>query len=130
MSLRTPLGRVRGLGSAKDGTHHWWMQRVTAVALILLTVWFVASLVALVGADYAVVRDWIGNPVVAVLLSLFIGTSLYHFKLGLQVVIEDYIHHEGLKIAAQLAVTFFSVVVAAVSIFAVLKIAFQATGQA
>lgn len=124
MSLRTPLGRVRGLGSAKDGTHHWWMQRVTAVALVPLTVWFVASLVALVGADHDTAVAWIGQPVVAVLLILFLFTSLYHLKLGAQVIVEDYVHHEGVKVASQMAVTFGCIVVGALSIFAVLKIAF------
>lgn len=124
MSLRTPLGRVRGLGSAKDGTHHFWVQRVTAIALIPLSVWLVASLVALVGADYSVAREWVASPLVAVLLILFIATGLYHFKLGLQVVIEDYVHHHGLKIAALLANTFFAVLVGAYCAFAVLKIAF------
>jgi succinate dehydrogenase / fumarate reductase membrane anchor subunit len=124
MSLRTPLGRVRGLGSAKDGTHHWWMQRVTAVALVPLTIWFVASLVALVGADYDTVVAWIGQPVVAVLLILFLFTGFYHLKLGLQVVIEDYVHSEGAKVACQMAVTFGCILVGALSLFAVLKIAF------
>lgn len=125
MSLRTPLGRVRGLGSAKDGTHHWLLQRVTAVALIPLTVWIVASFVALVGADYETVREWMALPLVAVLFILFIATGLYHLKLGLQVVIEDYVHGEGLKIVSQMAVSFACVLVGAASIFAILKIAFQ-----
>lgn len=124
MSLRTPLGRVRGLGSAKDGTHHWWMQRVTAVALVPLTVWFVASLVALAGADYETAVAWIGQPVVAVLLILFLFTGFYHLKLGVQVIVEDYVHHEGAKVASQMAVIFGCIVVGALSIFAVLKIAF------
>lgn len=125
MSLRTALGRVRGLGSAKGGTHHWWMQRVTAIALIPLTVWIVASFVAMTGADYETVRAWMAMPLVAILFILFIATGLYHLKLGLQVVIEDYVHSEGLKLASQMALTFACVLVAAASIFAVLKIAFQ-----
>ncbi|MDA5192736.1 succinate dehydrogenase, hydrophobic membrane anchor protein [Govanella unica] len=125
MSLRTALGRVRGLGSAKDGTHHWWMQRVTAVALIPLTVWIVASLVALVGADYETVRTWMAMPLVAILFILFLATGLYHLRLGIQVVIEDYVHSEGVKIVSMMALTFACVLVAAASIFAVLKIAFQ-----
>ena len=125
MNMKTPLGAVRGLGSAKNGTHHWWMQRLTAVALIPLAVWFVASLVGLVGADFETARTWAAIPVVAIFLILFVVTSLYHFKLGLQVVIEDYVHHEGLKIASQMAVTFASILIAAASVFAVLKIAFQ-----
>lgn len=125
VSLRTPLSRVRGLGSAKSGTHHWWLQRVTAVALIPLTVWIVASFIALVGADYEVARAWVANPIVAVLLLLFIITSFYHLKLGGQVVIEDYVHHTGLRLASNIALTFFCFIAGAVSVFAVLKIAFQ-----
>lgn len=89
---RTPLARARGLGSAKDGVRHWWVQRLTAVALIPLVVWFAISLVMLSGADYAVVRAWIGAPLVMVLLILTIGIGLHHAQLGLQVVWEDYTH--------------------------------------
>lgn len=125
MSLRTPLGKVRGLGSAKDGTHHWWMQRVTAVALIPLSVWFVASLIGLVGADYETARAWLQQPLVAVLMILFIAVALYHLKLGLQVVIEDYVHSEGRKIAALMITSFACVLIGAATIFALLQIAFQ-----
>ncbi|RMF11888.1 MAG: succinate dehydrogenase, hydrophobic membrane anchor protein [Alphaproteobacteria bacterium] len=124
MSMRTPLGRVRGLGSARNGTHHWWLQRVTAVALVPLTVWFVASIVGLVGADYETVTLWVAQPLVAVLLILFLLTGFYHLKLGLQVVVEDYVHHEGAKVATQMLITFGCFLVGALSIFAVLKIAF------
>jgi succinate dehydrogenase / fumarate reductase membrane anchor subunit len=88
--FRSPLSRARGLGSAKEGVHHWWMQRVTAIALIPLVVWFAISLVMLTGADFAVVRAWIGSPLVMVLLTLTIVVGLYHGQLGLQVVWEDY----------------------------------------
>ncbi|HEY8352235.1 MAG TPA: succinate dehydrogenase, hydrophobic membrane anchor protein [Sphingomonadales bacterium] len=124
-NLRTPLALVRGLGSAKDGSHHWWVQRVTAVALIPLTLWFVASIAAMTGADYETVRAWIANPVVAVLLLLTIVATFYHLKLGIQVVLEDYVHHMGLRVASQLAVTFACFAVGAAAAFAVLKIAFQ-----
>ena len=87
---RTPLARARGLGSAKEGVHHWWMQRLTAIALIPLVVWFAVSLVMLSGADYSVVRAWIGSPLVMVLLILTIAIGLHHGQLGLQVVLEDY----------------------------------------
>ena len=87
---RTPLARARGLGSAKDGVGHWWMQRLTAIALIPLVVWFAVSLVMLSGADYATVRAWIGSPLVMVLLILVIGIGLHHGQLGMQVVLEDY----------------------------------------
>src|ERR1700754_2057611 len=87
---RSPLSRARGLGSAKDGLHHWWIQRLTAIALIPLVVWFLISLVMLSGADYPVVRAWIGSPLVMVMLILPVGGGLHHGQLGLQVVWEDY----------------------------------------
>ncbi|WP_138380991.1 succinate dehydrogenase, hydrophobic membrane anchor protein [Luteithermobacter gelatinilyticus] len=123
MSLRTPLGKVRGLGSAKSGTHHWWMQKVSAVALIPLTVWFVASIVQMTGADYEMAVSWLSSPIPAVLMILFISTALYHLKLGLQVIVEDYVHTEGLKLACQMAITFGCVLVAVAAIFSVLKVA-------
>jgi succinate dehydrogenase / fumarate reductase membrane anchor subunit len=123
MSLRSPLGRARGLGSAKDGTHHFWVQRVSAVALIPLALWLVFSLASLPGAAYAQVHWWVGYPAVAVTLVLFIAAALYHSMLGVQVVIEDYVGHEGMKITALLLSKFFHFAVAAASIFAVLKIA-------
>ena len=124
MSMRTPLGKVRGLGSAKEGTEHWWMQRLTAIALVPLTIWFVVSLVALIDAGHATMVAWIQNPFSAALLVLFLGTGFYHLKLGVQVVIEDYVHAEGLKTASLVALTFACWLVALVSIISVLKIAF------
>ncbi len=123
MSLRTPVGRARGLGSAKDGLHHWWVQRVTSVALIPLTIWFVASVVGLAGADHAAVADWIGNPVVAVLMVLLVIAALHHAQLGMQVVYEDYIHTHWLRITADVGTKLASLVLAAATIFAILKIA-------
>lgn len=123
MSLRSPLGRARGLGSATDGTHHFWVQRVSAVALIPLTLWFVFSIASLPGASYEQVQWWVGYPAVAVTLVLFIAAALYHSMLGVQVVIEDYVGSEGMKITALLLSKFFHFAVAAASIFAVLKIA-------
>ena len=123
MSLRTPVARARGLGSAKDGLHHWWVQRVSAVALIPLTIWFVASIVGLAGADHAAVAAWIGNPVVAVLMVLLVVAALYHAQLGMQVVYEDYIHTHWLKITADVGTKLVSLVLGAGTIFAVLKIA-------
>lgn len=123
MSLRSPLGRARGLGSAKDGTHHFWVQRVSAVALIPLALWFVFSLANLPDASFEQVRWWIAYPAVAVTLVLFIATALYHSMLGVQVVIEDYVGGEGAKLVALLLSKFFHFAVAAASIFAVLKIA-------
>jgi succinate dehydrogenase / fumarate reductase membrane anchor subunit len=102
-SLRSPLGHVRGLGSAKDGTAHWWAQRVTAIALVPLSIWFVAIVVRYAGAPWDVQTKWMGAPFNAALLLLLVAAVLYHAVLGMQVVIEDYVHHEGLKIASLLA---------------------------
>jgi len=123
MSLRTDLGRVRGLGSAKQGAAHWWAQRVTAVALVPLVLWLVASLAAHTGADVAAVRAWIARPAVAVTLVLLIGVTFHHAQLGLQVVIEDYVHTECVKVASIVLVKFAAVALAATGIFSVLKIA-------
>ena len=123
-SMRTPIGRVRGLGSAKSGMHHWWMQRVTAVALIPLTLWFVASLISLAGAGYAETVAWLGSPIVAVLMIALIIATFYHAALGLQVVIEDYVHHEGVKLVLLLGVKLLSFFLAIAALFAVLKLAF------
>lgn len=124
MSLRSPLGRARGLGSAKSGTQHWWSQRLTAVALVPLIIWFVISMVAATGSDYASARDFIGSPVSAVLLILLIVTTFHHAQLGLQVVIEDYVHTKSVEIALLLAVKGAAIVLAVAAIFAVLSIAF------
>ncbi|RMD61213.1 MAG: succinate dehydrogenase, hydrophobic membrane anchor protein [Alphaproteobacteria bacterium] len=126
MSLRSPFGRVKGLGAAHEGVHHWWAQRLSALALIPLTVWFVVSLVSLSGADYATVRAWMGSPVVAGLLILLIVTVFYHAALGLQVVIEDYVHTEATKIAALLAVKAAAAVLALSGVLAVLDVLFGA----
>lgn len=122
--LRTPLSRARGLGSAKDGLHHWWVQRLTAVALIPLVVWFAVSLVMLSGADYDAARAWIGSPVVMVLLILTIVIGLHHAQLGMQVVIEDYVHSEGLKLASIIAVRFIAVFFGLAATVAILRIGF------
>ena len=98
MSFKSPMGRARGLGSAKEGTQHWWHQRVTAIALILLSGWFVISLIAMAGASYEEAHAWIGHPLVAGLLLLTISFMFYHLKLGLQVVIEDYVHGDMVKL--------------------------------
>ena len=124
MSLRSPISRVTGLGTAKEGAGHWWSQRVTSLALLLLGLWFVASLLRLPNFGYEPVTTWIAMPLNAVLLLLLIGTLVYHSQLGVQVVVEDYVHPHGLKIATMLLLTFAHVVVAALAIFAVLRIAF------
>ena len=123
--MRTSLGRVRGLGSAKDGTAHWWAQRVSAVALVPLCLWFVVSFVGLAASEHAAVVAWLRSPVVAVLLILLIGTVFYHAWLGLQVVVEDYVHAEGLKLASLLLIKFTVVVLAAAAVFAVLRVALR-----
>lgn len=123
MSLRSPLSRARGLGSAKEGVHHFWVQRVSAIALVPLTLWFVFSLARFAGSDFAVVQHWVAAPSVAVTLVLFLATMLYHSALGVQVVIEDYVSHEGNRIVTLLLSKFVHAIVAAASIFAVLKVA-------
>ena len=123
-SLRSDLGRVRGLGSAKDGTHHWWGQRVTAIALVPLTVWFVVSVIGLAGAPLPALKAWVASPVVAVLLIALIVATFQHARLGVQVVIEDYVHNEVVKIASLLAVNGASALFGAFGVVAVLKIAF------
>ena len=122
--LRTPLSRARGLGSAKEGVHHFWAQRVTAVALIPLVAWFAISLIMMSGADYAVVRAWIGSPVVMVLLTLTIVIGLHHGQLGMQVVIEDYVHNDGVKLALIVLMRFIAVLFGLAGIVAVLRIGF------
>ena len=122
--LRTPLSRARGLGSAKEGVHHFWAQRITAVALIPLVAWFAISLIMMSGADYAVVRAWIGSPAVMVLLTLTIVIGLHHAQLGMQVVIEDYVHNEGLKLASIVAIRFIAVFFGLAATVAILRIGF------
>jgi succinate dehydrogenase / fumarate reductase membrane anchor subunit len=122
--FNTPLSKVRGLGSAKDGTHHWWVQRVTAVANIPLILFVVISFVGNAGKGHADWVAWLKQPVVSVLMILFIMNVVYHMRLGLQVVIEDYVHSHGLKVASLLLITFACVLIAALSIFSVLRIAF------
>ena len=124
MQFRSPLGKARGLGSAKDGTHHWWMQRLTALALIPLAIWFVANVVSLSGQDHAAIAAWVKNPVSATLLVVLVAATFHHAQLGLQVVIEDYVHREGLKLGAIIAVKFAAVVLAGIGIISVLRIAF------
>ena len=125
MKFRTPLARVRGLGSAKSGTHHWWLQRLTAVALVPLSLWFVASLIAAATADYATVIAWLHSPLVAGLCCALIVAVFYHGQLGLQVVLEDYVHTEWLKLTSIVLANFLSLLLAAVCLFAVLSIAFE-----
>ncbi len=124
MSYRTPLGRVRGLGSAKEGTAHWWAQRLTAIALVPLILWFVISILSMVGADHAAVKAWMAQPLPAVLTVLLIVATFHHAQLGLQVVVEDYVHNEAAKLTLIIAIKFAAVALAALAVFAVLKLAF------
>lgn len=122
MSYQSPIGRARGLGSAGDGTEHWWVQRMTAVALVPLCVWFVFSLTCVAGSELPVVIDWISQPFSAIMLILFISTALYHSQLGLQVVIEDYVGG-ATKVVTMALMKFAHVALAVAALFAILKIA-------
>ncbi len=123
MSLRAPLQRVRGHGSAKEGVEHWWMQRLTAIALVPLTIWIVASLAFLAGASHAEMSAWIAHPGVGIFLVLLIVAVFYHAKLGMQVVIEDYVHAKPVKVTCLIANSFGAIFLAAICIYSVLKIA-------
>ncbi|MFZ1828140.1 MAG: succinate dehydrogenase, hydrophobic membrane anchor protein [Candidatus Competibacteraceae bacterium] len=123
MSIRTPLGFVRGLGTAKDGTHHWWMQRVTSIALVPLILWFVISLLSVSHADYETFQRWLSHPVNAGLMVALLATMFYHAHLGMQVIYEDYVRPESRKFIAVLATQFILFLLGAISIVAVLKIA-------
>ena len=124
MSMQSPLGRVRGLGSAKNGTHHWWMQRVTAVALVPLVVWFAIAMIGLTSAPYETAVSWMRSPFNAIMMVLLIIATFHHMQLGLQVVIEDYVHSEGAKVVLMLGQKLISFALAIAAGFAVLKIAF------
>ncbi|MEK9677411.1 MAG: succinate dehydrogenase, hydrophobic membrane anchor protein [Rhodospirillaceae bacterium] len=124
MSLRSDLGKVRGLGSAKEGTSHWWMQRITAVALVPLSIWFVITASGLVGIDQAGFKVWLNEPGNMLMLILFIGALFYHMQLGLQVVIEDYVHGEKAKVISLVLNLFVAIFFGGSSIIAILKVAF------
>ena len=122
-SMRTPLGRVRSLGSSHSGTTDFWRQRITAVAMVLLMVPVIVVVMMLLGSNHAGAAQMLGSPLVAIILLLFIIASTWHMKIGMQVVIEDYMHSEQLKLAAIMANNFFSFAVALASIYAILKLA-------
>ncbi|MFK7792639.1 MAG: succinate dehydrogenase, hydrophobic membrane anchor protein [Devosiaceae bacterium] len=123
-NMRTPLSRVRGLGSAKEGTDHFFRQRVTAFANVPLLLFFVVMVIGLQDASHAQFVEIMGSPLVAIIMLLVIISGAIHMRLGMQVIIEDYVPHEGTKILALLANTFFTILIAAASIFAILKMSF------
>jgi succinate dehydrogenase / fumarate reductase membrane anchor subunit len=123
MSLRSPLGRVLGRGSAGEGVGHWWVQRATAIALVPLALWFVFALIGLPSFAHADVSLWLTKPWNAVLLLLFVGVLVWHSKLGVQVVVEDYVHAKPAKIAALLASTFLHIALGVAAAFAILRVA-------
>ena len=123
MGVQSPIARVRGLGPAREGVGHWTRQRLTAISNIVLVLWFVFSAMALAGAGYEEVRAWLAAPVPASLMILLVISTFYHARLGVQVVIEDYVHHEGAKIASLAAVTLITFGLAVACIVAVLKVA-------
>jgi succinate dehydrogenase / fumarate reductase, membrane anchor subunit len=123
-SMRTPLGRVRHLGAAHSGTAHFWQQRLTSVALIPLSVAVVFLIVGLLGRNHAAVLQILGSPLVAITMLLFIITTVYHMWLGMQVIVEDYVHDELLKVLTLMANTFFSFAVGLAGVFAILKLSF------
>lgn len=122
MSLRSPLGRVLGQGSA-GGVEHWWAQRVNSLALVPLGLWFAVSLALLPDYGYLSVHEWLARPVNAVLMLVFLPLVAWHSWLGVQVVVEDYVHHKGRKVATLLVLQFVHVLAAAAALFAVLKVA-------
>lgn len=124
MDMRSHLGRARGLGSTNEGVGHWWMQRLTGIALIPLTLWFVYSAIHLSGASHAEFTEWVGTRSNPVLLVLLIISMFHHGQLGLQVVIEDYIHSEGPKVTLLVLTKFAAIFLGASSIFAVLRLTF------
>ena len=128
MSLVTPLNRVLGLGSAKDGVEHWWAQRLSAVALALLGLWLVLAFVGLADLRYDTVVNWLQAPSASILMILTLLTLGYHSQLGVQTVIEDYVHASGLKVAALILTTFLHFGIVVAGVFAVLKVALGATG--
>jgi succinate dehydrogenase / fumarate reductase membrane anchor subunit len=124
MSLRSPLGKVLGTGSAKDGTGHWWAQRVTAVALIPLTLWFFIELLTLPGLDFETVKAWLAMPMSGFLAVLTVAVLTYHAYLGTTVIVEDYVHAPGLKVATLMVLRFLYVLFGGAGIFAILRVAF------
>jgi len=124
MSLRSPLGRVLGTGSAKEGVQQWWLQRLTSVALVPLSIWFAVSLLSLPSFDHAIVAAWMSQSWTALLLVLFVLVGAWHSQLGVRVVVEDYVHATGVRTLTLVVVTFAHALLAAAGVFAILKVAF------
>jgi succinate dehydrogenase / fumarate reductase membrane anchor subunit len=126
--MKTPLGRVRGLGSARSGAHHWWHERLSSVASLILLVWFFVSLLRLPDFQYQTVREWLAAPLAAVPMLLLIVTVFWHLAGGLRVVVEDYVHEEGSKLFWLVLISFGSLFGAGLCLFAVAKLAFGGGG--
>jgi succinate dehydrogenase membrane anchor subunit len=124
MNMRTPLKNARQLGSAKEGTDHFWKQRITGLANLLLAIFLVGLIVKLAGADHATVREALSHPVAALAVLLFVISGTVHMRIGMAVIIEDYIHGEAAKVALLVLNTFFAIAIGAASVFAVLKLSF------
>ncbi len=127
MSLQTPLGRFLGHGSAKDGTEHWWGQRLTAVALVPLSLWLIWAALALPDFEYATVLAWMTQPVNSIMLILLLLAGLYHSQLGLQVIVEDYVHQEWTKVTTLMVFKFVHVVLGVAGIYSIVTISAGAT---
>ena len=123
MKMETPLGRVRGLGSARSGAHHWWRERLTSLSTLILFGWFFVSLARLPAYDRGTVVEWLASPLAAVPMALLVISTFWHLKLGLIVVVEDYVHEEGGKLFWVTLINFLAVLGAALALFAILKIA-------
>lgn len=124
MSLRSPLGRVLGAGAARDGVRHWWQQRLTSIALVPLTVWFVVSLLALPSLGHATLVAWMSQSSTALLLILLVLTAAWHSQLGVRVVVDDYVHGAGARTLTLVVIAFAHVLLAAAGVFAILRVAF------
>lgn len=127
MNFQTPLARARGLGAAKKGVQHWWWQRLTAVVLVPLCLWFIGTIVTMQASDYSTVVNWIQSPLVSGLLVFLIAALFYHTQLGLQAVIEDYVHSEWVKITALIVAQFLMILLTLTAVIAVLKVALGAS---
>ncbi|MDQ4086731.1 MAG: succinate dehydrogenase, hydrophobic membrane anchor protein [Pseudomonadota bacterium] len=129
MSLETPLARVRGLGSAQAGAHHWWHERLSSIATFLLFVWLIVSLLRLPALDHATLAEWLAQPLAAAPMLLLIVATFWHLKLGLQVIVEDYVHEEGGKLFWIVLINFAAMFGAALALFSVLKLAFTGSPE-